>query len=54
MLGVLSDALRNHILSHTTHVFESSYQSFRVRADLMQLAFKADAGDHSQLFARHL
>ncbi|TGJ78353.1 hypothetical protein E0Z10_g10409 [Xylaria hypoxylon] len=50
--GVLSDALRNYVLSHTTHVFESSYQSFRVRADLMQLAFKADAGDHSQLFAR--
>ncbi|KAI3328240.1 hypothetical protein F4824DRAFT_506790 [Ustulina deusta] len=50
--GVLSDALRNYILSHTTHVFESSYQSFRVRADLTQLAFKANAGDHSQLFTR--
>ncbi|KAI0388262.1 hypothetical protein F5Y17DRAFT_248639 [Xylariaceae sp. FL0594] len=50
--GVLSDALRNYVLSHTTHVFESSYQSFRVRADLMRLAFKADAGDHSKLFAR--
>ncbi|KAI0190543.1 hypothetical protein F4808DRAFT_465646 [Astrocystis sublimbata] len=50
--GVLSDALRNYVLSHTTHVFESSYQSFRVRADLMQLAFKTNAGDHGQLFTR--
>ncbi|KAK5633492.1 hypothetical protein RRF57_009206 [Xylaria bambusicola] len=29
-----------------------SLRSFRVRADLTQLAFKANAGDHSQLFTR--
>ncbi|KAI1085901.1 hypothetical protein F5B19DRAFT_264814 [Rostrohypoxylon terebratum] len=49
--GVLSSALRNHILSHTTSVFESSYQSHRVRADLMSLAFGNEAGRDEQLFA---
>ncbi|RYO80969.1 hypothetical protein DL762_007375 [Monosporascus cannonballus] len=49
--GVLSSALRNYILSHTTGVFESSYQSHRVRANLMSLAFGKDAGRDDKLFA---
>ncbi|KAI1382618.1 uncharacterized protein F4822DRAFT_435293 [Hypoxylon trugodes] len=49
--GALSSALQNHILFHTTSVFESSYQSHRVRADLMSLAFGNEAGRNEQLFA---
>ncbi|KAI1093468.1 hypothetical protein F5B19DRAFT_482691 [Rostrohypoxylon terebratum] len=49
--GVLSSALRNHILSHTTSVFESSYQSHHVRADLMSLAFGNQTGRDELLFS---
>ncbi|KAI6082452.1 hypothetical protein F4821DRAFT_247161 [Hypoxylon rubiginosum] len=49
--GVLSSALRNHILSHTTSVFESNYQTHRTRADLMSLAFGNGTGRDEQLFA---
>ncbi|KAI1157749.1 hypothetical protein F5B18DRAFT_643736 [Nemania serpens] len=47
--GVLSNALRNYVLSHTTDVFESSYQSNHVRADLMNLAFGSEAGGSDDL-----
>ncbi|KAI3331203.1 hypothetical protein F4824DRAFT_504220 [Ustulina deusta] len=47
--GVLSNALRNYVLSHTTNVFESSYQSHHVRADLMNLAFGSEDGGSDQL-----
>lgn len=51
MDGVLSNALRNYVLSHTTSVFESSYQAQHVRADLMSLAFGDDGGRQEELFS---
>ncbi|KAK8035693.1 hypothetical protein PG991_001766 [Apiospora marii] len=50
--GVLSDAMRNYVMSHTTNVFESNYQTSRSRAQLMKLAFGAEAGNHDPLFQR--
>lgn len=50
--GVLSDALRNYILSNTTQVFQGSYQTKRVREDLMGLAFGSMAGRNNALFQR--
>ncbi|KAI1742077.1 hypothetical protein F4680DRAFT_446151 [Xylaria scruposa] len=47
--GVLSNALRNYVLSHTTDVFESSYQPNHVRTDLMNLAFGSEAGGSDDL-----
>jgi hypothetical protein len=44
--------MRNYVISHSTKVFEMSYQSFRTRAQLMQLAFGAEAGNHNRLFSR--
>jgi hypothetical protein len=52
LAGVLSDAMRNYVLSHTTSVFKSSYQIYRTRAHLMKLAFGTDARDHDRLFNR--
>ncbi|KAI1424703.1 hypothetical protein F5Y12DRAFT_428331 [Xylaria sp. FL1777] len=50
--GVLSNALRNYILLHTTDVFESSYQFNHVRADFMNLAFGSEArGSNKLLFS---
>ncbi|KAF2731199.1 hypothetical protein EJ04DRAFT_16250 [Polyplosphaeria fusca] len=50
--GVLTDALRNYILSNTTGVFQGSYQPKRVREDLMRLAFGPMAGRNDCLFQR--
>ena len=49
-LGVLSDALRNYILSNTTQVFQRNYQPKRVRDDLMKLAFGSMTGQNDYLF----
>lgn len=47
---MLSGAVRSYILSHTTGVFERSYQPKRVREDLASLAFGAKAGRNDELF----
>src|SRR6266567_5392161 len=52
LIGVLSDALRNYILSNTTGVFQGSYQPKRAREDLMRLAFGSIAGRNDCLFQR--
>lgn len=48
--GVLTDAVRNSILSHSTPVFQDRYQTSRLRDDLMKLAFGRMAGDNDDLF----
>ncbi|KAH6653544.1 hypothetical protein BKA67DRAFT_323734 [Truncatella angustata] len=52
MDGVISDALRNYVMSHSTGVFESSYQGHDVRKSLMELAFGTRAGKEELLFER--
>jgi hypothetical protein len=47
---VLSDALRNYIISHTSGVFESSYQTRYIREDLTKLAFKYIARGNDAIF----
>ncbi len=50
-IGVLTDALRNYVLSNTTQVFQGSYRTKRVRDDLLELAFGPEAtGRNDQLF----
>lgn len=51
-LALFSNALCNYILSHTGAVFESQYQTSRIRGDLMQAAFGQRTGsDNGPLFA---
>ncbi|OAG09319.1 uncharacterized protein CC84DRAFT_1171913 [Paraphaeosphaeria sporulosa] len=50
LVGVLTDALRNYILSNTTQVFQGSYQTKRVHKDLVKLAFRSMAGRNNNLF----
>lgn len=49
MLGVLSDAVRNFVLSHTTQVFQTSYQTHLVRENLAEKAFNEKAGSDGGL-----
>jgi hypothetical protein len=49
--GVLEPALRNYIMSHTTQVFESSYQTRNIRADLMSIAFDGMTRKNDPIFA---
>ncbi|KAI1861508.1 hypothetical protein JX265_009475 [Neoarthrinium moseri] len=49
--GVLSTALRNYVMSHTTRVFEEKYQSHIFPGDLAGLAFGSAAGKEDLLFA---
>jgi hypothetical protein len=42
--------VRNYVLSNTTEVFQSSYQTLHVREDLTKLAFGAMAGRNDTLF----
>ncbi len=41
--------MRNYVLSHTSAVFESSYQPLRARSNLMFLAFRNGAGTVNDL-----
>ena len=41
--GILSDAVRNYVLSHTTQVFQTSYQTHLVRENLAEMAFEEKA-----------
>ena len=49
-IGVLTDAVRNYVLSNTTQVFQSSYQTNWVREDLTKLAFGSMVGHNDSLF----
>jgi hypothetical protein len=42
--------VRNYVLSNTTQVFQASYQTHRVREDLLRLAFGPMAGRNDSLF----
>ncbi|KAK8142879.1 hypothetical protein G3M48_008066 [Beauveria asiatica] len=44
--GSLTRALSNYIMSHTTEVFERSYQARHLTANLMRIAFDSRAGDN--------
>ncbi|KAK4652909.1 hypothetical protein QC762_0078090 [Podospora pseudocomata] len=49
--GPLTPALRGHLMSNTTAVFESSYQPEHIRQELMPIIFGTDAaGEHHSLF----
>lgn len=48
--GVLTDAARNSLLSHSTPVFEGSYQPKVFPHELMHLAFKKQVGPNPNLF----
>lgn len=48
--GVLTDAVRNFVLSNSTPVFQGSYQTSRLRDNLMKLAFGPMAGRNDNLF----
>jgi hypothetical protein len=47
---VLEPALRNYILSHTTSVFESSYQTRNIRSDLISIAFDGMTRKNDPIF----
>ena len=49
IVGVLSDAVRNYVLSHTTQVFQTSYQTHLVRENLAEKAFGPKAGCNDDL-----
>lgn len=42
VLGILTDAVRNHILGHNTKTFNNSYQARDVGANLIALVFEGD------------
>jgi hypothetical protein len=46
---MISDMLHNYIISYTSGVFESSYQTRRIRKDPTQLAFEHKAGENDAL-----
>ncbi|MCJ1359525.1 MAG: hypothetical protein MMC33_009527 [Icmadophila ericetorum] len=48
--GVLTDAVRNFVLSNSIPVFQGSYQTSRLRDDLTKLAFGENAGCNDDLF----
>ncbi|EJP61116.1 uncharacterized protein BBA_09921 [Beauveria bassiana ARSEF 2860] len=47
--GSLTRALSNYIMSHTTEVFERSYQARHLTANLMRIAFDSRAGDNDRM-----
>ncbi|EHA56174.1 hypothetical protein MGG_02036 [Pyricularia oryzae 70-15] len=48
--GALSSAVRNYMLSHSTTVYETSYQPRNVGHDLTEIAFGDRAGSNKELF----
>ncbi|KAJ3480548.1 hypothetical protein NLG97_g8046 [Lecanicillium saksenae] len=50
--GSLTRAAANFIMSHSTSVFEMSYQSPHIKADLMKIAFGERSGDHEEQIAK--
>ncbi|KAK8031847.1 hypothetical protein PG990_001581 [Apiospora arundinis] len=48
--GTLTSAMRNYLLSHSTRVFEQSYQPRHFRDDVTRLCFGEQVGDHTALF----
>lgn len=47
--GTLSRAMANYIMSHSTEVFEHSYQTSHISTNLMRIAFDSRAGDNDAL-----
>ncbi|KAH7633844.1 hypothetical protein B0T09DRAFT_334751 [Sordaria sp. MPI-SDFR-AT-0083] len=48
--GSLTSAIRNHILSHNTKTFETSYQARHIPHNLMSFVFDSTSEDDSKLF----
>jgi hypothetical protein len=48
--GTFTPAMRNYLLSHTSSVFEQSYQARHFGKDLAKLCFGPKAGEHDELF----